>query len=128
MVPKQILIKACILACFAAACDSSSNGAAEEEVASVEPESVQKPESREERLEARLQLAASEERAVQDLERVPVDDADAAQGEVPSEILEKIIGDLAVKIGAPQTEIEVARAESLIWNDGSLGCGKPDQA
>jgi len=128
MIPKQILIKVCLLTCFVAACDSSSNGAAEKEVATAEPEAIQKPESRAERLEARQQLAASEERDFDDLEKVPVDDTTAARGEVPSDLMAKIISDLAIKVGAQEAEIEVAQAESLIWNDGSLGCGKPDQS
>lgn len=35
------------------------------------------------------------------------------------------VGDLAERLGAPPTEIEVVSAEKVTWPDGSLGCPEP---
>lgn len=48
-------------------------------------------------------------------------------GEAPSELLEAIIADLAQRIGVDTQSIVVIRAESVVWNDGSLGCPKPGE-
>jgi hypothetical protein len=46
-------------------------------------------------------------------------------GEVPADLLAAIVADLADKEGVPTEQIEVVRAESVLWNDGSLGCPEP---
>lgn len=46
-------------------------------------------------------------------------------GEVPAEILDPIIKELAGTTGTPTTDIIVIRAQEVVWNDGSLGCSKP---
>jgi hypothetical protein len=46
-------------------------------------------------------------------------------GEVPEDILEKIMIDLTNKASVLKEEIEVVRAQSVVWSDGSLGCPKP---
>jgi hypothetical protein len=46
-------------------------------------------------------------------------------GEVPEEILDRIISDLIQRTGADEQNIQVIRSEAVIWNDGSLGCPKP---
>jgi hypothetical protein len=58
-------------------------------------------------------------------ERVPVATPQPAIGEVPAEVLNPIIADLAGRLGIGQDQIEIVRAESVIWNDGSLGCPEP---
>ena len=129
------------MAYFVAACDATPEDAAgstadqaappEKETASVETatvEAMQIPETAAERRELRRQIAADQAKKFQGLDRVPVDDADPVRGEVPDEILEKIIDELMTKIAADRADIEVLHAESLTWNDGSLGCGTPGQA
>jgi len=48
-------------------------------------------------------------------------------GEVPADLLDNILSDLAQKIGVDGTTIQVLRSEAIIWNDGSLGCPKPGE-
>lgn len=48
-------------------------------------------------------------------------------GEVPEELLEEIIADLVQRTGANPEDIQVAKAEAVVWNDGSLGCPKPGE-
>jgi len=43
-------------------------------------------------------------------------------GEVPDEILEPILDDLVRRVNVDRTEVQVIRAEAVVWNDGSLGC------
>ena len=51
----------------------------------------------------------------------------AATGEVPADLLEKIIDDLVAQESLKREDIEVERAESVIWSDGALGCPKPGE-
>ena len=60
-------------------------------------------------------------------ERVPDPDAGAATGEVPEALISTILSDAASRSGTAPDRIKVTRAESLVWSDGSLGCGKPDE-
>jgi len=46
-------------------------------------------------------------------------------GEVPPDLLAKIIADLEGRLGLGGPAIMVTRAEAVVWNDGSLGCPKP---
>jgi hypothetical protein len=48
-------------------------------------------------------------------------------GEVPENILKEIIADLVQRTGADRQDIEVIRAEPVVWNDGSLGCPQPGE-
>lgn len=48
-------------------------------------------------------------------------------GEVPAGLLSYMKKDLSQRLSAGTANITVAVAESVIWNDGSLGCPKPDQ-
>ena len=140
MILRQALIGVCFLAYFVAACDGtpeegtgSTEGQAvppEKETAKVETapvEALRKPETVAERRELRRQIANRGAKKFHDLDKMPADEADPVSGEVPDEIIEKIIQDLMAKIAADRTDIDVLRAESRIWNDGSLGCGKPGQ-
>jgi hypothetical protein len=58
------------------------------------------------------------------LERVPTPAAPVV-GEVPEELLAAVIDDLKQQRPGTVEEVEVVRAESVIWNDGSLGCPQP---
>ena len=140
MIQRQALIGVCFLAYFVAACDATPEDATgsvedhaatpEKEMASEESttvETMRKPTTVAERRELRRQLANAGATKFQGLDRVPADEADPVYGEVPEEILEKIIKDLMAKTAADRANIDVLRAESRIWNDGSLGCGKPGQ-
>ena len=49
----------------------------------------------------------------------------AVTGEVPAELLESILSDLISQEGLKREDIEVERAESVIWSDGALGCPEP---
>ena len=133
---RQALVGVCFSAVFVAACTAPSEDAANPaenredsaEIRADPPENaMRKPETIEERREARLQLAGRNAKEPQAVERVQADDAEPLSGEMPDELLQKIIDDLAAKIGADPVGIDVIRDESLIWNDGSLGCGKPGQ-
>lgn len=50
-----------------------------------------------------------------------------ATGEVPSDIMNEVISDLAKRKGAEHNEIQVVREEAVVWNDGSLGCPQPGE-
>lgn len=45
--------------------------------------------------------------------------------EVPDAILQPILDDAADRSGVPPEELEVVRAEAVVWPDGSLGCPEP---
>ena len=61
------------------------------------------------------------------LERVETPPAEPVTGEVPADLLEEILADLAQKLGKDRASIDVIRAEAVVWNDGSLGCPKPGE-
>ena len=46
-------------------------------------------------------------------------------GEVPDDIIAAILADAAQRTGVAVEAIEVVSAESVTWNDGSLGCPEP---
>ena len=46
-------------------------------------------------------------------------------GETPQDILDAILADAAQESGVSAQAIRVVRAQSVIWNDGSLGCPQP---
>jgi hypothetical protein len=59
-------------------------------------------------------------------ERVPTTEAmTPVTGEVPSEILDSIRMDLVKRTGAALETISIIQAQSIVWNDGSLGCAQP---
>lgn len=53
------------------------------------------------------------------------EDEAGIQGEVPDDVLTAIIDDFVEKKDAERSSVEVSRAVSLTWNDGSLGCPQP---
>jgi hypothetical protein len=59
-------------------------------------------------------------------ERVPpTEEIQSVTGEVPSEILDPILQDLAGRTGETAASVIVIQAQEVIWNDGSLGCPEP---
>ena len=56
------------------------------------------------------------------------EEANRVKGEVPQAILEGILKQVSAleRVGPDQVAIE--RAESVVWNDGSLGCPEPGMA
>ncbi len=67
---------------------------------------------------------ASDER-IEPINSQQAETAMPSTGEVPSDLLEAIIGDAAERAGVRPDEVEVVTAESVTWNDGSLGCPEP---
>ena len=61
------------------------------------------------------------------LERVEITPLEPVTGEVPTEIMEQIIADLVERTGEGRGDIQVIRAEAVLWNDGALGCPKPGE-
>lgn len=59
------------------------------------------------------------------LERVPVSEPPLVTGEVPTDLLEAILQDAEARTGVEAAEMDLLRAEEVIWNDGSLGCPQP---
>lgn len=64
--------------------------------------------------------------SVRGVEPVPSASGPAA-GEVPGDLLARIVADAAGRAGVASDELEVVRAEAIIWNDGSLGCPQPGE-
>jgi hypothetical protein len=50
-----------------------------------------------------------------------------AEGQVPADLLDQILADLAGRLGLSAEQIAVLRAEAVIWSDGSLGCPRPGE-
>ena len=62
-------------------------------------------------------------------ERVPpAESTTPVTGEVPQGLLDAIYKDLAGRTGTVPDEISVIQAQSIVWNDGSLGCPQPGMA
>ena len=47
------------------------------------------------------------------------------KGQVPQTILESILEKAAALDKVARDELVIVRAESVVWNDGSLGCPEP---
>ena len=50
-----------------------------------------------------------------------------ATGEVPDDVMKVILDDFEEFIGTSRESVEVVRAETAVWSDGSLGCPKPGE-
>jgi hypothetical protein len=50
------------------------------------------------------------------------------KGEVPQAILEAILKEVAALARVGPDQVAIARAESVVWSDGSLGCPEPGMA
>jgi hypothetical protein len=61
------------------------------------------------------------------LEKVEIIPPSQVTGEVPGDILDQIIADLLKRTHAEQDEIQVTKAEEVVWNDGALGCPQPGE-
>jgi hypothetical protein len=47
------------------------------------------------------------------------------KGQVPQTILESILKEAAALAKVARDKLVIVRAESVVWNDGSLGCPEP---
>jgi hypothetical protein len=47
------------------------------------------------------------------------------KGQVPQAILDPILKEAAALAKVDREQLVIVRAESVIWNDGSLGCPEP---
>ena len=61
------------------------------------------------------------------LQTVPPSVEPGVKGEVPETLLNQIIADLASRLSMDAAGIEIISDESVVWNDGSLGCAQPGQ-
>jgi hypothetical protein len=59
-----------------------------------------------------------------DLVTIPPSDEPAA-GDVPSDIIARLVADASERTGEEPDAIEVVQAAAVTWNDGSLGCPEP---
>lgn len=46
--------------------------------------------------------------------------------EVPQDLFDAALADLLAVSGGARSDVEVLKSESVVWNDGSLGCPQPD--
>jgi len=68
------------------------------------------------------------DRVEPDPARLEGDDAEPSQpivGEAPDALIEDILADVRERTGVDLSDLSVTRAESVVWNDGSLGCPEP---
>ena len=61
------------------------------------------------------------------LESVEITPPEPTLGEVPAKILAALIADALEHSGAQQDDIQMLRAEAVVWNDGALGCPQPGE-
>ena len=59
--------------------------------------------------------------------QVPEEPRTPVVGEVPDSILSAARADLAARLDVPAESIGVKESAAVVWNDGSLGCPRPDQ-
>jgi hypothetical protein len=55
----------------------------------------------------------------------PAGGTPSVKGEVPQAILESILNEAAALAKVARDQLMIVRAESAVWNDGSLGCPEP---
>lgn len=60
-------------------------------------------------------------------EKIPTQETSLVTGEVPQDLLEAIMDDVQARFDIAPDELVIAKAEAVIWNDGSLGCPQPGQ-
>ena len=79
----------------------------------------------EEELQRRLEVR---QRAMRQYpEQVAQPPADHVTGEVPEDLLKAVRTDMAERLGVSADDLSVLKSQSITWNDGSLGCGKPGE-
>jgi len=66
-------------------------------------------------------------RPIKPLETISPTQPALVVGEVPDDLLNSVIDDLAHRTGIDRQSIEVVGAQAVVWNDGSLGCAKPGE-
>jgi len=60
-----------------------------------------------------------------DTSPTPIEKTPLMQERVPQRILESILKETATLANVPREKLAIVRAESVVWNDGSLGCPEP---
>jgi hypothetical protein len=80
---------------------------------------------REQELERRLQVRRELDSKLP--AQVPDEASIPLLGEVPDSILSAAREDLVAKLDVAPDAVEVREAAAVVWNDGSLGCPRPDQ-
>ena len=60
-----------------------------------------------------------------DVDPVPSASEAPISGEVPADLLDRVLADAAARTGVAADEIVVTRAQETEWSDGSLGCPEP---
>ena len=111
----------CLLLAIAT-CGCTANDGPGDESSATEWSEAQRQAEIERRIEAREQLGDKTPARVPAAEPAPI------TGEVPEELLNAIRADLEQRLGIDTRNLQPVRAESVNWNDGSLGCPRPDQA
>ncbi len=61
-------------------------------------------------------------------EENPLPDRPVDTSAVPASLMDQILADAATRSGMSASDIYAVRAEAALWNDGSLGCPKPDMS
>ena len=56
---------------------------------------------------------------------IPIGKTALVKGEVPQAILESILKEAAALSKVDRDQLVIARAQSVVWSDGSLGCPEP---
>lgn len=64
---------------------------------------------------------------IPDPERASTTTIPPVTGEVPDDILDRIVTDAADRTGVEGSELRVVRDQSVEWPDGSLGCPEPGE-
>ena len=113
---KVLILAAALCGCAGEQTDNNEEPASAEAQASMRTE---------QELQRRIEVR---QRAVRRFPEQPVQEPPThIVGEVPDSMLEAIKVDLAGRLSASVDEFEVIKAQSITWNDGSLGCPKPGQ-
>lgn len=113
----KLKVAAAIFAVILCGCSASNRHAAASVAATESTQAL----TREERIER------ARTREPKQLERVAVEESQPVTGEVPGDLLDRIMGDLEQRAGAARSDFTIERAESIQWPDGSLGCPEPGQ-
>jgi hypothetical protein len=70
-------------------------------------------------------LRLTETKVPEQLEPVDLSQPEPVVGEVPADLREAVMDDLLQRSAVKAEDLKVLRAESVTWNDGSLGCPQP---
>jgi hypothetical protein len=57
----------------------------------------------------------------------PSDPDGSSSAGAPADLISSMIADLAGRLGIDASQVAVASATAVTWNDGSLGCPQPGQ-